>query len=174
MSQFDDIRNGANDTFEEYPLRAHDEWNWPIHETPGGSASLVESTSHHLKINAKLVGIILCGHHISSIEHQSCHERIAAKMESDGWRCFIIARGDGQYARNFFFVEETCQDTAKTYKDLTDTIGAGKVKIYKVKNRRNAIHWVSDASMAVAMQGLAFAAMGSLYRAFNYTRQNEK
>lgn len=47
MSQFE--TNNQNETFDEYPLRGRDEWQWPIHETPSGSASLVEADMHRLK-----------------------------------------------------------------------------------------------------------------------------
>lgn len=171
-ASYDDLDRN-NSTFEEYPLNVHDEWEWPIHETPSGAASLIDSSMFEQKITTKLVGIVLCGHHLTSTEHSCCYEKMANSLETDGWRCFVVARGDGQYARNLFYLEENSRETEKSYSDLLRSLGSKKVKMYKVKNRRNSIHWVSDASVHVVMHGLALGAMGNLCRAFHYIREND-
>lgn len=121
----------------KWQYKGDDEWKWPVHDTPSGSADIIPPETYENLITALLCGIVSCGHGFNSISHSTCTERISELLEEGGFHFHAVSRGDNDYAHNYFFVEVS--NVGLTYSLFTDILKClctHQVNMYKVKNRR--------------------------------------
>lgn len=95
-------------------------------------------------VTSLIAGISLCGYSYNADAQDHCTAKLSNKIIEDGWHFHLIARGDIDYARNYFFIEPNVQKGMKTHQDILNCIGVPSVKFYRVKNRRQILHYISN------------------------------